>query len=151
MIRLRFPSLFATIAFVGLLIWSGFTTAQDAKQPEMPALPKRGHVRFLEPVNGSKIANPVKLRFTAVGIKTLPAGVVEQGAGHHHLIIDALPQDYGVTIPADEKHIHFGKGQKEAELQLAPGLHTLTLQFADGLHRSYGPRFRDTIIIEVTK
>ena len=27
----------------------------------------------------------------------------------------------GTVVPADERHIHFGKGQTEAELKLKPG------------------------------
>jgi hypothetical protein len=35
---------------------------------------------------------------------------------------------------ADDTHLHFGHGQLEAELELAPGAHTLCLQAADGAH-----------------
>jgi hypothetical protein len=45
--------------------------------------------------------------------------------------------------------MHFGKGQTETPLTLAPGEHTLSLQFADGLHRSYGAAYRKTIRITV--
>ncbi len=55
----------------------------------------------------------------------------------------------GEVIPADDKHLHFGKGQSEAEVKLTPGPHTLTLQFADGAHRSYGPELSKTIKITV--
>ena len=41
-------------------------------------------------------------------------------------------------MPADEKNIYFGKGQTNFEITLEPGEHTLTLQFADGFHQSYG-------------
>jgi hypothetical protein len=40
----------------------------------------------------------------------------------------------GQGVPKDETHLHYGQGQLEAELELAPGPHTLCLQAADGLH-----------------
>ena len=49
----------------------------------------------------------------------------------------------------DQNHLHFGKGQSEAELNLSPGMYNLTLQFADGYHRSYGKALSKTIQIEV--
>jgi len=52
-------------------------------------------------------------------------------------------------IPADEHPLHFGKGQTEAMLKLAPGRHKLQLQFADGAHRSYGPAMSKTITYTV--
>ncbi|MBP6707250.1 MAG: DUF4399 domain-containing protein, partial [Achromobacter sp.] len=39
--------------------------------------------------------------------------------------------------------------QTETELKLAPGKHTLTMQFADGAHRSYGPDLSSTISVTV--
>ena len=71
------------------------------------------------------------------------------GTGHHHLIIDGHPVEAGKAVPADATHLHFGKGQTETTLKLAPGPHTLTLQFADGLHQSYGPEMSATITVTV--
>ena len=78
-----------------------------------------------------------------------PAGKFEEGTGHHHLIINEKFLQKGTVVPADAKHIHFGKGQTEYDLNLEPGAHTLTLQFADGLHRSYGKELSKTISITV--
>ncbi len=49
----------------------------------------------------------------------------------------------------DETHIHFGKGQKETTITLSPGKHTLTLQFADGAHISYGKEMSKKISVNV--
>jgi hypothetical protein len=46
-----------------------------------------------------------------------------------------LPSQAGAEIPFDETHLHFGKGQTEASIPLTPGKHTLTLQFANALHK----------------
>jgi hypothetical protein len=35
--------------------------------------------------------------------------------------------------------MHFGKGQTETELKLAPGKHTLQLVFADQDHKPHNP------------
>jgi hypothetical protein len=55
----------------------------------------------------------------------------------------------GLVIPADEKSLHFGKGQTEADVKLTPGDHKLTMQFGDGSHRSYGPEMSQTITVHV--
>ena len=69
--------------------------------------------------------------------------------GHHHLLIDAGPMQKGLVIPVNEKSLHFGKAQTEADVKLPPGDHTLTLQFGDGAHQSFGPEMSQTIKIHV--
>jgi hypothetical protein len=146
MIRIRRLALAAlACAAVAMVLFASVGLAQEMPQP-----PRGASLRFLEPANGAKMKSPVTLRFVAEGIKTVPAGAVEAGAGHHHVIVDALPPEFGQVIPADGQHLHFGKAQTDAQIELKPGLHTLTLQFADGLHRSYGPSLSRSIIIEVT-
>ena len=39
----------------------------------------------------------------------------------------------------------------QASLELAPGKHTLTLQFANAKHESYGKVFSKQIVVNVTK
>jgi hypothetical protein len=39
----------------------------------------------------------------------------------------------------------FGNAQSETELTLKPGKHRISLQFADGVHRSYGNKLNTTI------
>lgn len=109
-------------------------------------LPK---VSFKSPSNGATVSSPVKVGMAAEGIKVAPAGEVKEGEGHHHIIVDGGPVAKGEVIIADATHIHFGKAQTEAEVPLTPGKHTLTLQFADGAHRSYGPELSSTIEITV--
>ena len=79
----------------------------------------------------------------------LAAEGVIAGTGHHHLIIDAPAPAAGVAIPFDDTHKHFGKGQTSVDLELPVGKHTLTLQFANAVHESYGPAFSNTITVEV--
>ena len=59
------------------------------------------------------------------------------------------PVPKGEVSPANDKSLHFGKGQTETDLTLPPGDHTLTLQFGDGAHQSYGPDMSKTITVHV--
>jgi hypothetical protein len=76
---------------------------------------------------------------------------MEEGKGHHHLIIDGSYISKGMMVPKDATHLHFGKGQIADTIALAPGTHTLTLQFANGVHESYGKDWSKTITVEVEK
>jgi hypothetical protein len=42
-------------------------------------------------------------------------------------------------LPATDKVVHFGKGQTETSVTLAPGKHTLELLFADYQHVPFDP------------
>ncbi|KNH10129.1 ATPase of the AAA+ class [Candidatus Burkholderia brachyanthoides] len=102
-------------------------------------------VYFLEPEDGATVTSPVHVKFGVDGMKVAPAGTMTEGTGHHHLIIDGGSVPKGTVVPADDTHIHYGKGQTETDVKLPPGDHTLTMQFADGAHRSYGPEMNSTI------
>ncbi|ALP62414.1 MULTISPECIES: DUF4399 domain-containing protein [Paraburkholderia] len=106
-------------------------------------------VSFVEPKDGATVSNPIHVKFAVEGMKIVPAGTMTEGTGHHHLIIDGQPLPKGEVIPANDKSLHFGKGQTETEITLPPGDHTLTLDFGDGAHRSYGPEMSKTITIHV--
>jgi hypothetical protein len=124
--------------------------ARSVKQnvaPQPQAVTSR--VEFLEPANGATVSPKFKVRMNVVGYKIAPLGELEKGKGHHHIVINGGPVDEGKVVPTDAQHIHFGKGQTETELTLPPGKHKLTLQFADGAHRSYGPALSQTIEINV--
>ncbi len=111
--------------------------------------PKKASVYFSNIQNGAQLKAPFKVIMGAEGITVSPAGELKENTGHHHILIDRGPFPEGQVIPTNEKHIHFGGGQKETELKLSLGKHKITLQFADGIHRSYGPRLSSTIEINV--
>jgi hypothetical protein len=106
-------------------------------------------VSFVEPANGASVSSPFKVKFAVSGMDVKPAGDMTANTGHHHLLVNATPVKAGEVIPADDKHIHFGKGQTETELTLPPGNYTLTMQFANGLHQAYGPGMNKEIRITV--
>jgi len=106
-------------------------------------------VFFVEPKNGATVEQEFKVVMGVRGMEIKPAGDDTPNTGHHHLLIDASPVKKGDVIPADEHHVHFGKGQTETTVKLAPGKHKLQLQFADGTHRSYGPAMSKTITVTV--
>ena len=130
--------------------------AASAAAVDLPAVPAGAKVFFATPADGARIegalvdgriALPVKMGAKGIAIK--PAGAVEVGSGHHHVLIHAAEIPAGAIVPKDEQHMHFGLGQTEATLQLTPGEHTLSLQLADGIHRSYGPGLAASIKVAV--
>jgi len=106
-------------------------------------------VSFVEPADGATVSSPFKVKFAVSGMEVKPAGDMTANTGHHHLLINAAPVKAGEVVPADEHHIHFGKGQTETEVKLPPGTYTLSMQFANGLHQSYGPGMAKDIKITV--
>ena len=122
------------------LIWAAVFVACSASAQ---------NVEFATPRDGDTVTSPFKVRFVVRNMAVVPAGEIKPGTGHHHILINTPPIEENNVIPADDQHKHFGKGQTETELSLPPGEHTLSLQFADGLHRSYGEAFRTTIRVRV--
>jgi hypothetical protein len=131
-------------------------SAAAPEQPPQVMPPSGARVFFVEPTDGAEVKGAlvdgkvnVKIKMGAEGIKVQEAGLQVQGTGHHHLIVDGQHVALGAVVPKDETHIHFGKAQTEAELMLTPGDHTITMQFADGAHLSYGDVLAATIKIKV--
>jgi hypothetical protein len=111
-------------------------TAPTGGVPELPAVPEGAKVSFKNLKDGATVSSTFKVEMGAEGIKVDTAGPVLAGVGHHHILIDSL-------------HKHFGKAQTQTELTLTPGKHRLTLQFADGLHRSYGAKMATSVTVTV--
>ena len=116
----------------------------------LPAVPAGAKVYFKNLKEGASVKSPFKVQFGVDGIKLDTAGPIVDGSGHHHLLIDAEDSiAAGTVVKKDSTHLHFGKAQKETELTLAPGKHKLTLQYADGIHRSYGGQLAKSINVTV--
>ena len=118
-----------------LLVLAGVTVEAEERTPAPPD----AKVYFIEPRDGALISGPVTVRFGLVGMGVAPAGVQFPNTGHHHLLVDVELPPAGQPIPADDRHIPFGKGQTETVLQLEPGRHTLQLVLGDHQHRLHEP------------
>lgn len=127
----------AAAAFVGFLALAGHATAQEQR------------AFFIEPKDGAEVTSPFKVVMGVEGMTIKPSGGVVAGTGHHHILINQGAMRGGKVIPTDKTHLHYGKGQTEATIKLPPGDYTLTMQFADGLHRSFGKKMAHTIKIKV--
>jgi hypothetical protein len=107
---------------------------------ERMAPPAGAEVYIISPKNGAKVTGPVTVLFGLKGMGIAPAGVKFDNTGHHHLLVDMdMPSDLSVPMPATETLLHFGKGQTQTTLTLAPGKHTLQLVFADLNHMALNP------------
>ena len=117
--------------------------------PGLPAVPEGARVFFTTPADGSKVSSPVTIEMGIAGMTVKPAKEVEPGTGHHHLLVDTDGIPASQVVPKDAQHIHFGDGSTSTKLELEPGEHRLMLQFADGIHRSYGPAMSTAITVTV--
>jgi hypothetical protein len=125
-------------------------TAAFADQTASPA---GAQVYIVSPKDGAKIKGPVTVVFGLKGMGVAPAGIKFDNTGHHHLLIDTdLPTDLTQPLPMTDNIRHFGKGQTEATVELAPGKHTLQLLFADLTHTPFSPNVASSkITITVVK
>ena len=121
-------------------------TETSAKDLEIAS---NARVFFVAPQDKATVSSPVQVKMGVEGMTVQPAGELKAGTGHHHIIIDGQALKAGAVVPADATHIHYGKGQTETTLDLTPGTHTLTMQFANGAHQSYGPGLSSTITVTV--
>ena len=133
------------------------TSAAAAMAATLTAAPPvyaaaKNSVYFSNVKDGATVPTKFTYKFevTGYGLSPAAAGLIE-GTGHPHLVIDGPKAfvDSGEAIPFDDTHKHFGKGQTESELELTPGKHKLTLQFANANHQSYGKEFAKTITVNV--
>ena len=120
---------------IAVLAIAAGAVAQIKRSPA----PVGAKVYIISPKDGATVSSPVTVEFGLKGMGVAPAGIAFENTGHHHLIIDTDLPPAGAPIPADAKHVHFGKGQTETTLELAPGKHTLQLLLGDHLHVPHDP------------
>ena len=122
-------------AIAALIFAVTIAAAQERSAPASGA-----EVYIISPKDGAKVKGPVVVLFGLKGMGIAPAGVKFDNTGHHHLLVDMdVPSDLSVPMPATDKLLHFGKGQTQTSLTLAPGKHTLQLVFADLNHMAFNP------------
>jgi hypothetical protein len=123
------------IALSAVLICLTFAAHAQGK----PA-PKDALLYFVWPQNGATIKGGFWCRFGLRNMGVTHAGDDFQNTGHHHLLIDVSEAlDPNEPIPQDKSHLHFGSGQTETRIELAPGKHTLQLVLGDAKHYPFSP------------
>lgn len=115
------------LSLVAVALLAGCAQTQASSGPR---------VFFTEPKGGASVSAPVTVKMGAENFTVEPAGEVKEGRGHLHIMVDTDCVAPGEVIPKDDSHLHYGQGQMEASLDLAPGVHRLCLQAADGAHRA---------------
>lgn len=123
------------------------STTADVPMPDVPA---NARVFFANLKDGQVVTSPVKIEMGTEAMSVDTAnGKLKPASGHHHILVDIDSIKTGEVIVKDSVHLHFGNAQTSAEVKLTPGKHTLVLQFADALHRSYGSKLTSKVTVEV--
>jgi len=131
---LRTPFAFISLALTAT-IFSNLLSLNAIADEHVSTAPDDARVYFIQPNDGDVIQGPVVVKFGLSGMGVAPAGIKANNTGHHHLLINTanLP-DLTQPLPATDQVKHFGKGQTETSLILAPGQHTLQLLLGNHLH-----------------
>ena len=151
--RLARPFRFQVIAFSAVLALAlGLSACSSEAPPAEPEpaaetateeMPEASgpRVYFVQPQDGATVASPVHFEFGLEGFElaAVPLGEIEMvrsGMGHHHLGVDTDCLPAGEIIVKADPWVHFGEGNTEIDMQLAPGPHTFALQIGDDEHRT---------------
>lgn len=128
--------------FVALATLVCVTGCSDGGETDQTS---KARVFFVEPKDGATVKKPIKVVFGIEGMDIAPAGTDKPNSGHHHLLINVSLEDYASPIPADDNHVHFGKGQTETVLELEPGKHSLQLILGDKNHIPHNPAIESDV------
>lgn len=131
---------------IALTLAAVLSATAPALAGDTPA-PEGAQVYFVGLADGATVESPVTVVFGLKGMGVAPAGTDKEGTGHHHILIDRPPLGEGPDgadelaygLPADDHHVHFGGGQTQVTLDLAPGEHTLQLVLGDMNHVPHDP------------
>lgn len=128
-------------AFLGGLV---LTASLFAGELPRTVAPEGAEVYFIAPADGETVTSPVVVRFGLKGMGVAPAGVQAPNTGHHHLAVNQ--ESPALDQPINTDILHFGGGQTETTLELAPGEHTLQLILGDYLHIPHDPAIQSEVI-----
>ena len=127
---------FAVLAPLAAVLFLAGPVAAAERKP----MPDTAREYIIWPADGQVIPGGkfwIRMGLTDGGVA--PAGVDKKYTGHHHLLIDTDLPPLDEPIPSDKNHVHFGRGQTEARIELPPGTHTLQLLFGDADHVPHQP------------
>ena len=150
-LRLQFAD-GAHIALDGAAYQDTITVTVGAATAANPGAVSSGpSVRFVTPIDGATVPPTFTVTMSATALLVEPAGNLQEGAGHFHILVDTPFVEAGEVIINDQQHLHFGKGQYTTTLGLEPGVHVLRLQFANGAHIALdGAAYRGIITVTVS-
>jgi hypothetical protein len=123
---------------MGFMLLSGLFTAAADAQIEPSASPEEAMLYIVSPQQGAVVSSPFTVVFGLKGMWVAPAGIPMANTGHHHLLINGQ-QMLDLKQPLGADVTHFGAGQTETTLTLAPGVHTLQLILGDHMHIPHNP------------
>ncbi len=121
--------------FISALLFTPLTQASETRSSPSP---EGASVYIISPSDGETVGQTFTVKFGLQGMGVAPAGVDKAKTGHHHLIINGgkLPS---MNAPLGGDVMHFGGGQTEKTITLAPGQHTLQLLLGNHLHVPHNP------------
>jgi len=143
----RCPMVVTAIAAVVAASLAAPVVLAQSPAPSAPA------VYFINLKDRDIVTSPFRVQFGLSGMGVAPAGVEKEKTGHHHLLIDTklTADELKAPIPSDQQHLHFGGGQTETILTLAPGEHTLQLVLGNWSHVPFDPPIISPIITIIVK
>jgi hypothetical protein len=137
---------FALLAVVGTAC-SGSEQSPATSDSASAAAQVAPSVEILSPADGDSVTLPVTIQLGAAGVLVVPAtGVVEEGKGHHHIVVDGDAPPDSLPLPQPPVAIHLGNGASERVLDsLPPGRRRVIAIFASGDHVPMTGVRRDTV------
>jgi len=133
-----------------LLLALAVTTA--ASQVTKSKSPEGARAYIISPRTGATVGQTFTVQFGLKGMGVAPAGVNQANTGHHHLLVDlAKMPDMNMPLPVNDNIRHFGGGQTEVDLKLAPGKHTLQLLLGDYLHTPHDKPVMSEVVTVTVK
>jgi len=151
----RFGSVFLMVLLVGCASQGGGDDSASKKAEGSGGAVKMksegAGVTIVKPAAMSDVTSPVEICMETTGYTVEPAkNGVNEGKGHHHLIIDADLPDLSQPVPKDAQHIHMGDGSTCKTIELAAGkMYTIKALFARGNHVPYDPAVTDSVVVFV--
>lgn len=147
---------FLSVAAVGAVRLSGCLDEDEENDEEynFDDQPEDASVSFETPSDGDTVESPVEIVAEVDGIDLEPAGTMEAGTGHLHILVDHDCYEVGEVMPGpseeaeDDGIFHWSDGQSEDELELEPGDYELCIQIGDGDHRAFGETDEISITVE---
>lgn len=117
----------------------------------LSAAPESAEAYIISPSDGDTVVAPFNVQFGLSGMGIAPAGIDRPNTGHHHLLVDVdeLPP-LEEPLQGSTQLLHYGAGQTETQLDLAPGEHSLQLVLGNYSHIPHDkPVISEKIVVTV--